>query len=128
MGLSSGKRPRKIVAAAVVVFVAAIALTFAYMLPGQWPTLLRQPRFAIAVVVACWRFERIPLLTWRQRILTRYTIELTTVADGLQVHFHPRQPNAITYENLDLPRRAWGTRVVVDPSTFVVVKYKLDAD
>jgi hypothetical protein len=115
--------------AAALLLVGFLAVS-AYMLPDQMRTIVEEPRFVPAIAVACWRFESLPVLTIRQRLLWRYTLVLDRDRVNLWIHFTPREPNPIlpTEDERELPRGAWNTHVAVNPRTFAVVRCYLDRD
>ena len=127
MALNFGK---KVKAGCTIVAVIAVAIAAAtmYMLPGQISTIAHEPRYVPALVVACVAFQRLPILTVRQKMFFRYRIRLGLRNDDLKVSFVPRQPNDLTTEQAELPRQAWGAHVIINRHTFRVVRWYLDPD
>jgi hypothetical protein len=118
---SCGKRVRRLALAAAMILCVAVG-TCAYVLPGQVGKLFQEPRNIPALAVACWRFETLTALTVRQRLLYHYFLTLDRDGTNLSVVFHPRQPNVLTEESAEIPRRAWETHVLVNLRTFEVVR------
>ena len=127
MARNFGKSVKRFSILALLLVVAGCA-SCAYMLPGQSHKLIAEPRYAPALAIACWKFESLSVLTTRQRFLWRYELTLEHQGPYLSIGFEPRQPNPFTQEKTEMPRKAWGTHILVDPQTFRVVRWYLAAD